>query len=228
MHYASSRRRSRACSACAVSRAPQQCHLASASVTETTSRRSRRPRGGALAEPVEESSAGARRRRRASLLLPVGGRDGPSLRAECGPGDTACGPGHSSPTPSRSGRRPRVAARSWLVGCSESVREHKTQEHRGARVDAGPEPTDAVGVVEVARGERGPRTKGKGSVRTTKPAPSEYPHATALANLRARQNPHVLPPGFGSTHPKGGSIGFGYWVIRGGCAKEMKRAELAQ
>ena len=46
--------------------------------------------------------------------------------------------------------------------------------------------------------------QGEGSVRTTKPAPSEYPHATALGKFAPpRQNPHVLPPGFGSTHPEG-------------------------
>ena len=69
--------------------------------------------------------------------------------------------------------------------------------------------------------------KGRVPLEQAKPAPSEYPHATALGKFAApRQNPHVLPPGLGSTHPKGGSIGlFGY--KRGGCAKEMKRAELA-
>ena len=60
--------------------------------------------------------------------------------------------------------------------------------------------------------ERGDGAKGV-PLERTKPAPSEYPHATALGKFVApRQNPHVLPPGLGLTHPKGGSIGFGYWL----------------
>ena len=56
-----------------------------------------------------------------------------------------------------------------------------------------------------------------GSVRTTKPAPSEYPHAMALGKFEApRQNPHVLTPALGSTHPSGGSIGFGLLVMKRG------------
>ena len=55
--------------------------------------------------------------------------------------------------------------------------------------------------------ERGDGAKGV-PLEQAKPAPSEYPHATALGKFAApRQNPHVLPLGFGSTHPKGGSIG---------------------
>ena len=88
---------------------------------------------------------------------------------------------------------------------------------------------DAASTSRRPHGAEGQRAKGRVPLEQTKPAPSEYPHATALGKFAApRQNPHVLPPGLGSTHPKGGSIGFGYWVIRrGGCAKEMKRAELA-
>ena len=77
--------------------------------------------------------------------------------------------------------------------------------------------------------ERNGRQEKEGSVRTTKPAPSEYPHATALGKFAApRQNPHVLPPGLGVDQPEGWVDWV--WLIgykRGGCAKEMKRAELA-
>ena len=73
-----------------------------------------------------------------------------------------------------------------------------------ARVGAWPEPTDAVGEVDAApQEERGAEAKGV-PLEHVKPAPSEYPHATALGKFAApRQNPHVLPPGFGSTHPEG-------------------------
>ena len=77
--------------------------------------------------------------------------------------------------------------------------------------------------------ERPAREKGRVLLETVKPAPSEYPHATVLGKFAApRQNPHVLPPGFGVDPPEGwvdwvGLIGF----KKGGCAKEMKRAELA-
>ena len=55
--------------------------------------------------------------------------------------------------------------------------------------------------------ERGDGAKGV-PLERTKPAPSEYPHATAWDEFAApRQNPHVLPPGLGSTHPKVGRLG---------------------
>ena len=96
----------------------------------------------------------------------------------------------------------------------------------GARGDSSPSPRRRVAQVWSRRARQ---NKGEGSVRTTKPAPSEYPHARALGKFAApRQNPHVLPPGFGSTHPEGWVDWV--WLIgykRGGCAKEMKRAELA-
>ena len=96
----------------------------------------------------------------------------------------------------------------------------------GARGDSSPSPRRRVVHRTQSRRAKG---QGEGSVRTTKPAPSEYPHATALGKFAApRQNPHVLPPGFGSTHPEGWVDWV--WLIgykRGGCAKEMKRAELA-
>ena len=73
------------------------------------------------------------------------------------------------------------------------------------------------------------KEQGEGSVRTTKPAPSEYPHATALGKFAApRQNPHVLPPGFGFDPPRRvGRLGLVIGYKKRGCAKEMKRAELA-
>ena len=71
-------------------------------------------------------------------------------------------------------------------------------------------PRDAAVTSSRPQGAEGPRNKGRVPLEQAKPAPSEYPHATALGKFAApRQNPHVLPPGFGSTHPKGGSIGFG-------------------
>ena len=78
-------------------------------------------------------------------------------------------------------------------------------------------------------GAEGQRAKGRVPLEHAKPAPSEYPHATALGKFEApRQNPHVLPPGFGFDPPEGWVDWV--WLIgfkRGGCAKEMKRAELA-
>ena len=95
-----------------------------------------------------------------------------------------------------------------------------------ARGHTSPSPRRRVDQVWSRRPAKG---QGEGSVRTTKPAPSEYPHATALGKFAApRQNPHVLPPGFGVDPPEGWVDWV--WLIgykRGGCAKEMKRAELA-
>jgi hypothetical protein len=54
----------------------------------------------------------------------------------------------------------------------------------------------------------------------------EYPHATAFGKFEApRQNPHVLPPGLGSTHPKGGSIGFGLLVMKRGVRERDEACE---
>ena len=73
------------------------------------------------------------------------------------------------------------------------------------------------------------KREGEGSVRTTKPAPSEYPHATALGKFERRDKTRTFClRALGSTHPEGW-VGW-VWLIgykRGGCAKEMKRAELA-
>ena len=88
---------------------------------------------------------------------------------------------------------------------------------------------DAASTSRRPHGAEGQRAKGRVPLEQTKPAPSEYPHATALGKFAVpRQNPHVLPPGFGSTHPEGWVDWFGlFGYKRGGCAKEMKRAELA-
>ena len=66
------------------------------------------------------------------------------------------------------------------------------------------------------------------------PLEQENPHTRNTrtlrpwANLRRRDKTRTFClRALGRPTPKGGSIGFGYWVIRGGCAKEMKRAELA-
>ena len=50
-------------------------------------------------------------------------------------------------------------------------------------------------------------SEGAGFVVLTEPSPSLLPAFGKFAP--PRQNPHVLPLGFGSTHPEGGSIGFG-------------------
>ena len=69
------------CSACAVSRAPQQCPISSASVTETTRRQQPSPAGGSARRGRrEESSAGARRRRGAPAS--AAGAEGTYRRAE--------------------------------------------------------------------------------------------------------------------------------------------------
>ena len=76
--------------------------------------------------------------------------------------------------------------------------------------------------------EQSGRQEEEGSVRTTKPAPSEYPHATALANLSAETKPARFASGLWFDPPEGWVDWV--WLIgykRGGCAKEMKRAELA-
>ena len=115
-----------------------------------------------------------------------------------------------------------------LLGCGHRARQHKHKLHLDhTPAGAWPEPTDAVGVVEVARGERGPRTKGKGSVRTTKPAPSEYPHATALGKFERRDKTRTFClRALGRPTRRVGRLGC-LVIRRGGCAKEMKRAELA-
>jgi len=75
----------------------------------------------------------------------------------------------------------------------------------------------------------GPRTKGRVPLERQNPHPQNTRTLRPWANLRRRDKTRTFClRALGSTHPKGGSIGFGYWVIRrGGCAKEMKRAELA-
>ena len=76
--------------------------------------------------------------------------------------------------------------------------------------------------------EGGQREQGKGSVRTTKPAPAEYPHATALGKFARRTKPARFASGLWVDPPEGWVDWV--WLMgykRGGCAKEMKRAELA-
>ena len=85
-------------------------------------------------------------------------------------------------------------------------------------------PRDAAVTSSRPQGAEGPRAKGEGSVRTAKPAPSEYPHATALAETK----PARFASGLGVDPPEGWVDWVWLLVIRrGGCAKEMKRAELA-
>ena len=82
-------------------------------------------------------------------------------------------------------------------------------------------------MVEAARTEPKRQEKGRVPLEQAKPAPSEYPHATALGKFERRDKTRTFClRALGRPTPKGGSIGlFGY--KRGGCAKEMKRAELA-
>ena len=110
-----------------------------------------------------------------------------------------------------------------LLGCGHRARQHKHKLHLDhTPAGAWPEPADAVGVVEVARGEDGPRAKGRVPLEQAKPAPSEYPHATALGKFAApRQNPHVLPPGFGVDPPEGWVDWVWLLGYERGCAKEI-------
>ena len=137
----------------------------------------------------EESSAGARRRRRALFFglcrRPADGRLR-SGRAQCPSG---LGP-HLAYAVGRSRRRPdAVAAWPLLVGPRRGQRgepqvtgmaDSQPSVHtlgetaRRRRVDESP-----------ARSRRA-KGQGEGSVRTTKPAPSEYPHATALGKFERR------------------------------------------
>ena len=152
---------------------------------------------------------------RASAVADRGGRDGPSWSGDkpTQPSARSLRPLHTSPTPSRSGRRPHVAARSASAGDG-----HRARQHKDKRTRITPEQTPAQSPPTPSEWWRPPtrsgpaKQKGRVPLERQKPAPSEYPHATALGKFRApRQNPHVLPPGFGSTHPSGGSIGF--WLI---------------
>ena len=212
MHYVSSRRRSRA-AVLVPSRCQPAVPIASGPVTETTRRqqpspapgeRSPTPSGGVVAP-----DAVAARFFRPLQMWPADGRlrwQSPSAQVDWDP---------TMPTPSSgvvSARRRRgVDGPSWCVpvaGWWPSLEQRQPSAHTlGARGHTSPSPRRRVVHRTQSRRAKG---QGEGSVRTTKPAPSEYPHATALGKFAApRQNPHVLPLGFGSTHPEGGSIGFG-------------------
>ena len=215
MHYVSSRRRSRA-ALLVPSRLAPAVPLPLPLVTETT----RRAAVAGAGERSSWSSGGVFGRRptpspRLPLLRVCCGGD-VTGRAECGlqPSARALRHGHNSPTPSRSGRRPHVAARSASAGGWPPSQTAQRQTHPDhTRADACPEPTDAVGVVEAARTEPKAAREGEGSVRTTKPAPSIYPHATALGKFERRDKTRTFClRALGRPTPKGGSIGFGYWL----------------
>ena len=80
----------------------------------------------------------------------------------------------------------------------------------------------------------GQRTKGRVPLERQNPHPQNTRMLRSCANLRRRDKTRTFClRALVSTHPKGRSIGFGYWLglvigyKSGGCAKEMKRAELA-
>ena len=184
-------------------------------------------RGSARLGRREESSAGARRRRRALAWPLQMARGRPTWQPPPVPKWTppCLRRWEDSPPPRR--RRGVASADGgcqWLVALASVQSQPSAHDTLGARRHSSPTPRRRV--AEVWSRTAGKRREGV-------PLERQNPHPQNTRTLRPwqicapRQNPHVLPPGFGSTHPKGGSIGFGYWVIRGGCAKEMKRAELA-
>ena len=200
------------CSACAVSRAPQQWpfSLWPCPVTETT----RRPAAVAGAgERSSRPSRGVFGRRptpspRASAVADRGGRDGPSWT-----GDKPTQPSARSCAPDTARRRRRGVA---AAPTSQRARLPADGDPTGTGLSrAQPECAHPRGPGETARQRRvdgsptcgakgGQRAKGRVPLEQTKPAPSEYPHATALGKFAApRQNPHVLPPGFGFDPPEG-------------------------
>ena len=116
-----------------------------------------------------------------------------------------------------------------LLGGGHRARQHKHKLHLDhTPAGAWPEPADAVGEVDAApRGGAGRRGQGS-SVRTENPHPQNTRTLRPLANLRAETKPARFASGLGVDPPEGWVdwVGlFGY--KRGGCAKEMKRAELA-
>ena len=100
MHYASSRRRSRAAVLVQFSRAPQQCHFASGPLW--LKMQPSPARGSARRRRREESSAGARRRRRALFSASA---DGPR-----NPADSQLGSG-SAPSAKQTGTPPCLRRR---------------------------------------------------------------------------------------------------------------------
>ena len=73
----------------------------------------------------------------------------------------------------------------------------------------------------------GPRAKGRVPLERKNPHPQNTRTLRPWVNLSARQNPHVLPPGFGFDPPEGWVDWVWLLGYKRGCAKEMKRAELA-
>ena len=185
--------------------------------------RSRRPAPGAVAARFFRP------------LLMARGR--PAREWQHPPVPSRLGP-HTAYAVGSSRRRPDAVAawplRMGRVGCqwpvAHSLRACRAEAAECARPRRlGTCLANAASTSRRPHGAEGQREQGEGSVRTTEPAPSEYPHATAFGKFEApRQDPHVLTPGFGVDPPEGWVdwVWFGY--RRGGCAKEMKRAELAQ
>ena len=185
MHYASSPRRSRACSVVR-SRVRHSSAIASGPVAETTRRSSRRRRGGTLADAVARS-------RRRPMPLAARSADGPRTASSGGaapPSQDGLGPHHAYAV-GRSRRRPTPSRRGlcWWAGlvCQWQVALPRVESakcaHPRGRGDSSPSPRRRV--VHRTQSRRA-KDKGEGSVRTTKPAPSEYPHATALGRFERR------------------------------------------
>ena len=198
------------CSACVVSRAPQQCHCLWP-VTETTSPRERRQpcrRGGALVLVVERCLRRPTPSQRASAADGVGRE-----RAELSVGHSRVHGRCATDTPRRRHRgmaaaptsqRARPPADGDPTGHRVSVSSEAQPSAHGLVARRHASPTPRRGVVHRTHRADGPRAKGKGSVRTTKPAPSEYPHATALgANLRAETKPARFASGLWVDPPEG-------------------------
>ena len=171
----------------------------------------------------EESSAGARRRRGAPLPIPLMGvgRERAELSASC--------PAHAASAP-----RTQLAdaveewspppRRSTLCLCWGVATEPDSTNTNCTWIT----PQQAPGQSPRTPSERWTRRHGEERGDGAKGVPLERKTRTLRIPARyglwqicaPRQNPHVLPPGLGSTHPKGGSIGLGYLVIREGGARK--------
>ena len=176
------------CSSCAVSLSASSA-FASASVTETTRRHSRRRRGGALVLVVERCLRPAPDAVAARIFRPCRwpadgrlGRQPPVLKWA---GTPPCLRRREESSAPDAVAVASADGPSWCVpvaGWWPSLRQPSAHNALGAwgtarnrRVDGSP-----------TCGAERPAKRREGSVRTTKPAPSEYPHATVLGKFERR------------------------------------------